>query len=1543
MMTLLKFFSLLIALVAIQTLTVLAGGVAPSNGPASGGNAITITGVSLGGGDITNVMICGVSAAIQSQTTNSVTVITGSGGAGAGDVVVQSASQGATTFVGAYTYNPQGYISGDVLTWSSVSNLPVARGLMGAAVAGGRIYAMGGYNFGYNSAVYSYDPVLPTQGWSSVAYLPVSRAGLTGASVGGKIYSIGGLNDAGSQSAVYVYDPQQPGLGWLSISNLPMPLYRMATAVANDKIYVLGGEGTNGTQSAVYEYNPLVPTQGWRQINNLPVAMNNLAATAMDGKLYSIGGGATGGIQSSVYVCDLVHPELGWSSISNLPAPRYVLTAESLNGKIFAVGGFNASQTGVNTVYMYDPVRPTQGWLSVGNLPTVKGESPCAVVNGKMYVISGASAPLTYQSTVYEGAFATGVIPMAGSVSGGTEVTISGSNLGNGGDITNVTLCGVVASIISQSATQVVVMSGASDSVCTGAVVVSSVSRGIASKVNAYVYMPPTAPVVLAATSVLPTSFQANWTSVAGVTAYRLEVSASSNFTSFLSGFNNLNVGTNTTAPVSGLTACSAYYYRVRSQQGEALSTNSGVMSVITLNQSVLIASAGSGGSITPSGSVHVPLGFDANFLVQASDGFHIAQVLVDNQPVGEFTSGSNSFEYAFSSVMTNHTISATFNSAPVIGVFVDPVQGVAPLRVKFDFASSSDLQNNIVRSEVDQNGDGIADRSADGKAVIIGEYASPGIYTNTLKVTDGFGLTDSTSVVVTVWGQAPTAAIVAMPVSGPAPLLVGLVGTNSAAALGHQIVIYEWDFDGDGIYDQISRTGQVSHVYRSPGAFAAMLRITDDQGLQGRASVGITVAPPVLAPPSVTLQASPDIGAIPLLVTFVAVVSNAQPVVEYRWDFDGDGIMDLRTTTGSATHLYSAVGTYPASVTVVDTNGLSGKSTVMVIAREASNLRVWIVQPKSGHKVSGNAVSVNANAVPASQVASVQIQYRQTNGTWLNISTVMIPPPADFKTTWCVTNLANGTACELRAIALDTLDNILTSEVVAVTVDSSNGNSEGDDAGGKHTKQQTFTTNETAQVEVYDGTSVTVPLGTVDSNVTVQVMLTGTNTNPNTGAAYGQANIQMNREVSLDGHPDLKKPVAITIPYPDENNDGIVDGTSIPESTLQAYWFDTTDNTWKKPLSCEVNTSANFVKITTYHLTEFGLYGSRNLLLKANGGMLKTCSFSGTNVTSAANLTDGNTSSYWLSPTNPGPQEFVYGFTNFQGAICSELVLYNCGAGTTNYSKDYQIWGAMDVAGTNFMFVTNGLLPEGEGPVVVGMGNVTFRVVKLVITSGYGVQWAVAEFELHGIITADPNGNGMSDAWEMQHFGTVERTGFDDYDMDNLTDLNEFIHAANPMTNDTDGDGMTDGWEVQYGFQVATNDAASDSDGDGMSNWGEYIAGTNPTNTESRLQIARPVLDGTWFTNVYWHDGEWVSWDTNVWWYGDQWVTGAWMNVERCIFDWETVSGRTYRLYSTTNLSGLWQTNSQGISGTGGRVIVTNDMLPEPCRFFKIGVEIGP
>nr|MBP7652063.1 fibronectin type III domain-containing protein [Candidatus Dependentiae bacterium] len=92
----------------------------------------------------------------------------------------------------------------------------------------------------------------------------------------------------------------------------------------------------------------------------------------------------------------------------------------------------------------------------------------------------------------------------------------------------------------------------------------------------------PAAPTSNAASNISPTSFLANWNTVGDATGYKLDVSTVNTFASFVTGYQDLNVGKVTSYRVSGLNASTTYYYRVRAYNTVGTSANSGTQSTAT-------------------------------------------------------------------------------------------------------------------------------------------------------------------------------------------------------------------------------------------------------------------------------------------------------------------------------------------------------------------------------------------------------------------------------------------------------------------------------------------------------------------------------------------------------------------------------------------------------------------------------------------------------------------------------------------------------------------------------------------------------------------------------------------------------------------------------------------------------------------------------------------------------------------------------------------------------------------------------------------------
>lgn len=122
--------------------------------------------------------------------------------------------------------------------------------------------------------------------------------------------------------------------------------------------------------------------------------------------------------------------------------------------------------------------------------------------------------------------------------------------------------------------------------------------------------------------------------------------------------------------------------------------------------------------------------------------------------------------------------------------------------------------------------------------------YNKEGVYNALVKVTDTDGGTATASAFASVVRVGPPGSpsvnAAANPITGFAPLRVNFSGT---ATDDGSIVRWEWDFDGNGVFDFSSPTSaNTSFTYTNAGHFAAALRVTDNDGMTSIDTVEITV-----------------------------------------------------------------------------------------------------------------------------------------------------------------------------------------------------------------------------------------------------------------------------------------------------------------------------------------------------------------------------------------------------------------------------------------------------------------------------------------------------------------------------------------------------------------------------------------------------------------------------------------------------------------------------------------------------------------------------
>ncbi|MFP4474496.1 MAG: PKD domain-containing protein [Desulfatibacillaceae bacterium] len=283
---------------------------------------------------------------------------------------------------------------------------------------------------------------------------------------------------------------------------------------------------------------------------------------------------------------------------------------------------------------------------------------------------------------------------------------------------------------------------------------------------------------------------------------------------------------------------------------------------------------------------------------------------------------------------LITHSASLTIHVGPLsVRAWAFPDTGTAPFKAELHgVVHGLEPDSRIVSWEWDFDGDGTYDHSNAFTPKTSHTFSPTGMYYPVLRVTDDQGRTAVSSAVVNATLNPPVANNYASPTSATAPATVFLNGNGTDP--DGSIVLYEWDYDGDGLFDWFSETtADTYYTYSEPGTYTTNIRVTDNDGLSDMAHKIVTIGDAQL-PPTVDASADTLRGAAPLLVNFTAAANDPDDgqITLYEWDFDNDGVWDSTSTdSNTATHTYSVTGIFTARVRVTDADGLTAQDTLQL------------------------------------------------------------------------------------------------------------------------------------------------------------------------------------------------------------------------------------------------------------------------------------------------------------------------------------------------------------------------------------------------------------------------------------------------------------------------------------------------------------------------------------------------------------------------------------------------------------------------------------
>lgn len=222
--------------------------------------------------------------------------------------------------------------------------------------------------------------------------------------------------------------------------------------------------------------------------------------------------------------------------------------------------------------------------------------------------------------------------------------------------------------------------------------------------------------------------------------------------------------------------------------------------------------------------------------------------------------------------------------------------------------------------------------------------------------------------------------------------------------------------------------------------------------------------------------------------------------------------------------------------------------------------------------------------------------------------------------------------------------------------------------------------------------------------------------------------------------------------------------------------------------------------------------------------------------------------------------------------------------------------------AGSFFWSAFPASLRPGQSNYFIGVGSADLPQSNATLTvTGDGLTLGAPVFE------PDPLGTGLhfiSVAISVASDATPGLRSFVVQQGTALAYANGFVEVQGPVP-DYNFDGLDDRFQRRYFPLFTAPEAApgTDADGDGLDNGEEYLAGTDPTRAQSLLKIDDVTLDA---------GGSRVR--------------------------WESVSGKSYQVYSRVDLTGApWQPVGSPVTATGPVSEYLDKAATNSFRFYRV------
>jgi N-acetylneuraminic acid mutarotase len=286
-------------------------------------------------------------------------------------------TSGATTPLTSTTAAPAG--------WVELAPMETARSEHPAVVLDNEIVVLGGLveagvgRTGVTPSVEAYAPATDT--WRQLPELPEARHHGMAAVVGGRLFFIGGYDASGAASSA-VWELVDGT--WRDSQPLPVPVAAAAAVATGDAIYLVGGV----PDGLFHRYD--VASNSWSALTPPATQREHVAAAIVDGEVWAIAGRWMGEIFDTTEAYDPASES--WREGPSLIEPRSGFGAAVIGGTIIVAGGevFDPDEALTSVERLNSE---PDGWFSIDSLAHGLHGNPLVAVGSDVYLPGGSTRP----------------------------------------------------------------------------------------------------------------------------------------------------------------------------------------------------------------------------------------------------------------------------------------------------------------------------------------------------------------------------------------------------------------------------------------------------------------------------------------------------------------------------------------------------------------------------------------------------------------------------------------------------------------------------------------------------------------------------------------------------------------------------------------------------------------------------------------------------------------------------------------------------------------------------------------------------------------------------------------------------------------------------------------------------------------------------------------------------------------------------------------------------------------------------------------------